>query len=113
MVTEKGSRHFFLTVALALLAIEGSFAASTESRSLTVDHKPGTFRGVLTSSGIQKWLGIPYALPPTGARRFKAPVPIHRRSPGVVDVSAFGHACTQASAELGAPTSEDCLVLNI
>lgn len=40
----------------------------------------GTVRGQSAASrpsaGVDRWLGIPYALPPTGARRWMPPVPI-------------------------------------
>ncbi|RDB19277.1 Lipase 1 [Hypsizygus marmoreus] len=100
-----------LTAALSL-----SLLASTSTPSPPLDiHLPtGTFRGISTPTGIQKWLGIPYALPPTGVRRFKAPVPLLPVRSALVDASTFGNACPQPpSGDLGAPVEEDCLVLNV
>lgn len=58
------------------------------------------------------WKGIPFAEPPTGERRWKAP---ERRGcwDGVLPAVEFGPACKQLDTD-GAPKgSEDCLSLNI
>jgi hypothetical protein len=70
----------------------------------------GTFRGC-TVNGTERWLGIPYAQPPVGALRFKAPLPISRPAKGVQDAFEFSYACPQPPTT--APTSEDCLYLNV
>jgi carboxylesterase type B len=81
----------------------------------TIDIKlqTGTFRGLSTSNGTEKWLGIPFALPPVGQLRFKAPIPITKASNSIMDASTFGNACPQPAATLGAPIAEDCLFLNV
>ena len=70
--------------------------------------------------GIVKFLGVPYATPPLGRLRFKAPRPPQRWS-GVRDAVDFPNPAFQAvGGEMG-PTgngrmpapSEDCLYLNI
>lgn len=100
-------------VFLVLLTLHGSLAASTVSFPLDVHLRSGTFRGVSTDSGIEKWLGIRFAQPPVGSLRFKAPVPVTRASSAVVDASTFGNACPQPTSDLGAPIAEDCLFLNV
>ena len=81
--------------------------------SLDVKLNSGIFRGISTTNGTEKWLGIPYALPPIGSLRFKAPVPVNS-SNTLHDASTFGNACPQPpSSSLGAPISEDCLFLNV
>jgi para-nitrobenzyl esterase len=67
------------------------------------------------SDGVFSFLGIRYAQPPVGERRWAAPLPV---PPGdrPVDASAFSPACLQPeSPYLSAPGgySEDCLTLNI
>ncbi|KAA1469629.1 alpha/beta-hydrolase [Dentipellis sp. KUC8613] len=63
----------------------------------------GTFRGVATPNNTERWLGIPYAEPPVGSLRFKAP-----------NATSFGDACPQPPSDsLGAPTGEDCLFINV
>lgn len=60
--------------------------------------------------------GIPYAAPPVGPLRWKAPAPVVRWN-GNRDASAYGAACPQltrkeAWAQVG-KQSEDCLFLNV
>ncbi|KAL0578989.1 hypothetical protein V5O48_003029 [Marasmius crinis-equi] len=82
--------------------------------SLEVCLKTGTFRGA-SANGTEQWLGIPYAVPPLGDLRFKAPIPLPPTNDGTVkDASHFGNACPQIpSASLGASVAEDCLFLNV
>ncbi len=63
------------------------------------------------------WKGIPYAAPPIGDLRFRAPEPPQRWTE-VADATSFGPACPQPSfpnmpLDLGAPRGEDCLRLNV
>jgi para-nitrobenzyl esterase len=63
-----------------------------------------------TVGGINEFLGIPYAAPPTGKLRWHAPEPpAHWR--GVRDATAFGAHCPQPGSAAG--TSENCLFLNV
>ncbi|KAK7461949.1 hypothetical protein VKT23_008382 [Stygiomarasmius scandens] len=88
------------------------FCPSALSSTLDIPLKTGTFRGT-SANGTEKWLGIPYAQPPVGSLRFKAPVPITKRSNSLKVASTFGNACPQPAGSLGAPRSEDCLYLNV
>src|SRR5262245_61019274 len=61
--------------------------------------------------------GIPYAEPPLGALRFRAPGPVEPWS-GVRSALAFGPSSLQAASQLPTsavpePRSEDCLYLNV
>ncbi|KAG5353031.1 hypothetical protein C0989_010999 [Termitomyces sp. Mn162] len=102
---------------LILLASITSVIAASEL--LEVSLPIGTFRGVSTPQGIEKWLGIRYGQPPVGPLRFKAPVPVPHVTPGaeVMNASTFGNACPQLPTDggtpLGAPIAEDCLFLNV
>ncbi len=67
--------------------------------------------------GVLLFAGLPYAAPPTGARRFRAAEP-HEGWRGVRDARKFGPAAPQTSS--GGMTDpeplrwdEDCLVLNV
>ena len=106
-----------LTGSLLALVSAASFlpsGASGASASLDVNTTSGTFRGVANTSGIEQWLGIPFAEAPVGSLRFKAPLPFTKRSTAVQNASAFGNACPQVPSNgLGAPQSEDCLFLNV
>ena len=83
-----------------------SFVPSPQS--ITVSS--GTFLGVAVN-GTDRWLGIPYAQPPVGPLRFKAPAVISRPTPGIQDAFQLSHACPQPTTTL--PISEDCLYLNV
>ena len=73
----------------------------------------GTFVGT-EENGITSWLGIPYAKPPVGERRFKAPEYVDAKD-GVFEAKYYGKG---AYGSTGYPCiqkleSEDCLYLNI
>ena len=106
--------------------------ASSETNSALVRQTQyGAVLGAMDSaSGTQRWLGIPYAKPPTGALRWKAPV---EPAPWASTLSAraFGQSCSQGGRlfspspdtggfslsvrdGIGKPVGgEDCLSLNI
>ncbi|WUR56521.1 carboxylesterase family protein [Actinomadura citrea] len=79
---------------------------------LTVRVDSGSVRGVVKGKSRQ-FLGIPYAEPPTGARRWTLP-----RNPrpwsGVRDAGRPGSDCMQDSPpQTEKPPSEDCLYVNV
>src|SRR5271170_1799443 len=83
---------------------------------LTVSTKDGVLQGVAGDDYV-KFLGIPYAAPPTGNLRWRAPQPVEPWS-GVRQASGFGPSCIQPSSPTGfgvhdARQSEDCLYLNV
>lgn len=97
---------------LRLLSLAGIVLASPSHLDIVLS--TGTFRGVTTTNGTEKWLGIPYAQSPVGNLRFKAPLAIQQPFRTLQEASTFGDACPQPpSDDLGASMSEDCLVLNI
>ncbi|KAK0484228.1 alpha/beta-hydrolase [Armillaria luteobubalina] len=98
---------------IASLMIGVLLAASPACSSLDIQLSSGTFTGQNTN-GLDRWLGIPFALPPVGDLRFKAPVPVCMNLSGVQhDATTFGNACPQPPGNLGANISEDCLYVNI
>lgn len=101
-------QSLFLVCSLFLVS---SDAASGPRVALT----SGTFAGVSSkANGTDKWLGVPFAQPPTGSLRFKAPVAITNPSKAVRQANQFGSACPQEPSDsLGAPLAEDCLFLNV
>ncbi|MEV0225732.1 carboxylesterase family protein [Streptomyces sp. NPDC050704] len=76
----------------------------------------GQVRGEWTGA-VRSFKGIPYAAPPVGSGRFRAPrVPESWR--GVRDATALGHPSVQNNPDFPAwvdpePESEDCLYLNV
>jgi para-nitrobenzyl esterase len=77
----------------------------------------GMVRGV-AERGVRAWRGIPYAAPPVGPLRFRAPQPAASWT-GVRDARLFGPVATQLhrgqfnGARPRIPQGEDCLNLNI
>ncbi|RIA46988.1 carboxylesterase type B [Hephaestia caeni] len=104
------------------LAVAPAVGSPTDTRAASpqVHIAQGSLRGVAEpGGGIVAYKGIPYAEPPTGNLRWRAPVPASGWK-GVRDASVFGHACPQppspsTSIYAGsmASSSEDCLTLNV
>jgi para-nitrobenzyl esterase len=73
----------------------------------------GDVKGFPDKSGTLAWKGIPYAAPPVGDLRWRAPRD-PAPWPGVFSASSFGSGCLQfapfADSIIG---SEDCLYLNV
>ena len=105
------------TFSFTLLLATHCLASPTANapNSLSVQLTSGNFLGANNAAtGIDSWLGVPFAQPPVGSLRFKAPVAITRPSRTVKNATQFGNACPQLpSGSLGAPQGEDCLVLNV
>jgi para-nitrobenzyl esterase len=81
----------------------------------TVSTGDGPVKGFVNSSGVNEFLGIPYAAPPVGALRWMPPAPPAKHS--LLDATQFANTCPQVT-ELGAfagpsSTTEDCLYLNV
>jgi carboxylesterase type B len=80
----------------------------------------GAVVGLRADYGSHAWLGIPYARPPVGALRWRAPQPPEPWT-GTREALADGAACTQYPSLAGGVSgpadepggSEDCLVLNV
>lgn len=94
-------------------------AGAGDGAGVTVDAAPlgpgeaqtesGVVRGTL-AGGLITFRGIPYAAPPSGARRFRPPEPAPPWT-GVRDASRYGPICPQANDVT--PQDEDCLSLNV
>ncbi|WEK41462.1 MAG: carboxylesterase family protein [Candidatus Brevundimonas colombiensis] len=69
------------------------------------------------ADGVASWKGIPFAQPPVGALRWRAPQAPAPWS-NVRPATAYSHDCMQIpfagdAAPLGTPPTEDCLYLNV
>ena len=95
----------------------GSASAQTASCApgTTVQTTAGPVCGVTTASGVNEWLGVPYAAPPVGALRWAPPQP-HAPWTTTLEATAFADECVQPVVKSGPPapgSSEDCLYLNV
>jgi len=90
--------------------IEGAFPDS-----LAVEAANGVFVGT-SEDGLLVFKGIPYALQPTGDRRWQEPEP-EPDSRLVREARHFGHSAIQSRSQGSAaslyPQGEDCLTLNV
>src|SRR5262245_14219700 len=133
------NRPTIAIVLTALLAGSGSSGGSSAASPAQSPRAPLTQRqtafgpvvgaDLSAASGTYAWKGVPYARPPVGELRWKAPAdPVVWSSPR--STQQFGNACSQASrlygpgrnnkydATIGTSLgqtvgSEDCLYLNI
>jgi len=95
--------------AAGLIMAAGCNVATAES--VTVQTVEGPVAGNL-GGNLTSFLGIPYAAPPVGDLRFRAPAP-HAPWAEPLQANTYGSPCPQ-SARLGSPsTNEDCLFLNV
>ncbi|MEZ5557665.1 MAG: carboxylesterase family protein [Pseudomonadales bacterium] len=99
-----------LTVAFLVLT-GATLSARAEPTSVVLG--PTTLQGV-AQRGVHAFKGIPYAQPPTGERRWMAPLPVELER-GNVDATRFGAICpqTRPEAAMREPMAEDCLTLNV
>ncbi|EQB14931.1 carboxylesterase/lipase family protein [Sphingobium lactosutens] len=92
--------------------------AATDLHELERPTTSGIVRGVVDDC-VRTWRGIPYAAPPVGALRFRAPQPSQSWE-AIRDASAFGPIPVQkrgfeaiGGAGASTPISEDCLTVNV
>jgi para-nitrobenzyl esterase len=102
-------------LAAATISCSGPAAASGPHRPrspLVVSLSDGQIRGK-QAGGTDDYLGIPYAAPPVGPLRWRAPqIPAHWH--GIRSAIRFAPHCSQPAGVFGrASTSEDCLYLNV
>ena len=107
----------FLFLLIAVAFLSGAACAEGDGGP---EVKVGAGRLVgVSEGGLNIYKGVPYAAPPTGARRWKPPAAAASWN-GVRDASAFGPSCIQPKlrpdslyADDPAAMSEDCLTLNV
>ena len=102
-----------LAMSLMALALAGASPAAAEIARAKVTG--GEIAGTAVD-GVSEFKGIPFAAPPVGDLRWKAPHPV-RPWQGVKQTIRFGDACMQTGGGGGAgpgiPYSEDCLYIDI
>ncbi|MFZ4614807.1 MAG: carboxylesterase/lipase family protein [Rectinemataceae bacterium] len=117
------NRAFFPCAAVSvLLALAGcasqprpassAFEVGAWTGSQLVHSEYGAIRAVEDSRNTWVWKGVPYARPPVGELRWKAPRPPLPWD-GVRVADSFGNQALQSVPFIGPMGSEDCLYLNI
>jgi para-nitrobenzyl esterase len=107
---------FYISSFILLVACTST--EKSDKAKLQVKTLNGTLEGILdTNYNVIKYLGIPYAKPPVGELRWKAPQPMANWE-GVRDAKVFGNSAVQINVYgdmiyRSDTTSEDCLYLNI
>lgn len=99
-----------------VMTVEGQSTAARPKVALA----QGTVVGIQQQDAYPKpvdaFLGIPYALPPTGDRRFRPPEKVLPSSSAIIDASKFGPRAPAKQFLVKGPKleeSEDCLTANV
>jgi acetylcholinesterase len=105
----------FVVRALSGLALVATVAASSYAPKVNLSN--GTYKGVHNKEFDQDFfLGIPYAQPPVGSLRFKAPEALNEEFDETRSATEYGWMCIgygSDTSNLGNPVNEDCLTLNV
>lgn len=109
-------RYVAATVFSAVVAIAPAPLSFAQSSAPTVELDSGAIAGS-TANGVLSFKGIPYAAPPVGNLRWRAPQPAASWT-GARAATEYGNDCIQLplegdAAASGSEMSEDCLVLNV
>jgi para-nitrobenzyl esterase len=112
----KKKRMDVVITALSVMALNAmtAYGAGTSGAQVAIDS--GKLEGS-TKNGVTSFKGIPFAKPPVGDLRWKAPQAISKWG-GVRKATDYGNDCMQVpfpsdAAPLGKTPAEDCLYLNV
>ncbi len=99
------------TSLLAVMLLLGAPARADSTAAIKIDG--GRVSG-LVQNGVESFKGIPFAAPPVGELRWRAPQPV-KKWPGVKAAEAFGPSCMQGVGPgmRAEDMSEDCLTVNV
>ncbi len=109
------TRYPFIPLLAASLAMAAPLAvAAPDGPVVAIDS--GKVEGRI-DGGVASWKGVPFAAPPVGTLRWRAPAPV-KPWLTVRQASAYGADCMQLpfpsdAAPLGTTPGEDCLYLNV
>jgi len=105
-------RMIWLIAAAPIVAgCQGNDVDQAVQSSVDIRTDKGLVRGVIRG-GTRVFLGIPYAAPPLGSNRWRAPGPVVEWM-GVRDASVPGPSCMQTGGGRVGAVSEDCLLINV
>ena len=119
MRSNKKNRCLSMILAILMVILCGSTCLNVqaEEKQPTVKCYNGCFAGS-TDNGVTSFKGIPYAKPPVGELRWKAPQPVEA-SDELFDATHFGKSAFQIKSDSEQASmnpegiGEDCLTLNI
>lgn len=99
-------------------ALPQESSPQSEPSSLQVDLGYASYQGFQDGgTGLNAWLGISYAAPPTGDLRWRAPQAPAANLSGVIQANNFAPYCPQTPSaprdEYPYQGNEDCLYLNV
>jgi para-nitrobenzyl esterase len=103
-----------MIIVAAAFALAASVACAASGETVKID--TGLVSGVV-ADGVESFKGVPFAAPPVGALRWRAPQP-PKPWTGVRVADHFGPMCMQSLQQFGRTLtadqiSEDCLTLNV
>src|SRR5690242_15699143 len=120
-------RQLAWTATAVLMLVEGMLGGRIGAAPPTTPPPPppfadhvridsGELQGAV-ADGVLSFKGVPFAAPPVGDLRWRAPQPVKAWT-GVRQATTYGHDCMQQpfpsdAAPLGTEPAEDCLVLNV
>jgi len=90
----------------------GAGGSSSNNKEALVHLDYASYQGTQLLAGVNQYLGVRFAAPPTGDLRWRAPQP-PRTTSGIQDATSFGPVCLGVGAGMADGQSEDCLFANI
>jgi carboxylesterase type B len=105
-------RTLCLALAACAIGLSGEASLAQDRDGLVARTESGPVRGV-SNGAVEAFLGIPYASPPVGDKRWRPPQPAESWK-DVREAKAFGAYCAAAKSTNGPRSeAEDCLFINV
>ena len=112
MIKPLSAGPVFCLIAGALAVPHDLQTLKAEPVSTLINLGYATYQGTSLEAGVNQYLGLRYAAPPLGDRRWRAPedpVP----EDGIQDATKFGSICIGTGQTFSNATAEDCLYINV
>ena len=101
-----------LAAMACVIALSAEASLAQDRDGLLVRTESGPVRGA-HNGAVEAFLGIPYAAPPVGDKRWRPPQPVEAWK-DVREAKAFGAYCAAAKSTNGPRSeAEDCLFVNV
>jgi para-nitrobenzyl esterase len=110
MATSDGRRGWVAALLVGAACVATGATASGVVATVEQQLTTGVVRGAITTEGVQRFLGVPFALPPVGDLRWQPTQPAANWT-GVRDALNYSASCAQGSNTFDdfSGISEDCL----